>query len=242
MEEISVSLAGVPAILAFQNSPEEARENGTILFSHGLCASKDHQKKEILSLAQSGYLAVGIDNIGHGERRFGDFDERFSSQNPNMEANFLDAVKNTAEEIPQVIDALFAMKLAKYQVGMAGISMGGFITYASILADRRIKTAVSIVGSPKWKLPHPQSPHLYLDKFYPVALLSQNAEKDESVPPDNIRNFHQRLEPFYRQDPEKLCYIEYPGVGHFMPENDWNQLWDKTLGWFDKFLYRQIEK
>jgi dienelactone hydrolase len=43
--------------------------------------------------------------------------------------------------------------------GVAGRSLGGNIAFASVLADSRVRAAVSAVGSPEWTLPRPHSPH-----------------------------------------------------------------------------------
>ena len=49
---------------------------GTVLLYHGLGASKDSNRAELASLADKGFLAVGIDAIAHGERRATDFDHQ----------------------------------------------------------------------------------------------------------------------------------------------------------------------
>ncbi len=237
IEQQRMVLEGVPLLLMFCGDINIAKAKGSILFFHGLGASKDIQIKELESLAQRGFLAIGIDNVGHGDRRYENFDELFSQQNPNLEKDFTDAVYSTAKELPKVIDGLLAKDLIVLdKIGVTGISMGGYVTYRAILEDKRVKAAVSILGSPRWKIEHPDSPHLHLDKFYPIALLSQNAGKDESVPPHNAREFHQQLISHYAVAPERIAYEEYPESGHFMHEDDWNCLWEKTLKWFERFL------
>lgn len=237
VHQLRMELASVPALLMFEENALEAGAKGTILFYHGLTASKEVQTKELSSLAQRGFLAVGLDNVGHGERREPDFTRRFSIGNPNVLNNLLDAVRATAKEIPQVIDELLRRGFADPEkIGVSGISMGGYITYAAVLADRRIKAAAPILGSPKWKTSDMESPHHHPDKFFPTALLAQNAGDDQNVPPKFAREFHKCLQPFYKEKPERLCYIEYPGAGHFMPEHDWNQLWENVLQWFEHFL------
>jgi alpha-beta hydrolase superfamily lysophospholipase len=237
IQEIRMRLAGVPARLLFVDSPEHAAAQGAILFYHGFTASKEVQGKELSSLAEHGFLAVGLDNVGHGERRYPNFEKRFSFVTPHAMKNFIAAVRETALEIPQVIDDLLRNGLAwPEKIGVSGISMGGYIAYASVLADRRIRAVAPILGSPKWGSLYYDSPHFYPHNFYPVALLSQNAGEDQSVSPRFACDFHKVLKPYYAEAPERLVYVEYPGVGHFMPEQDWSVLWKNVVEWFVCFL------
>jgi len=66
---------------------------------------------------------------------------------------------------------------------------------AAVLADRRLRAAASIVGSPEWTLPRAHSPHYHPDRFFPAAVLSQSAELDEYVPAGPVRDFHAALAP-----------------------------------------------
>jgi uncharacterized protein len=235
-KEHKMKLASTPALLVCTTTLEKAAAKGCVLFYHGLRASKEINKKELLGIARRGYLAVGLDNVGHGERLYPDFDNRFKHPNTFLDF-FLNMVKETAEEIPGIIDALIEKGLADPErICVSGISMGGYITYSAVLKDKRIKAALPILGSPRWRSSLPDSPHSHPDKFFPVALFSQNAGKDESVPPGFAREFHEHLVPYYRKAPERLCYREYPNSGHFMQEDEWNALWNNALDWLDRFL------
>ena len=48
--------------------------------------------------------AIGIDNVGHGERRLPGFERRIGSlgPGPELEAQFLALVHETAREVPRV--------------------------------------------------------------------------------------------------------------------------------------------
>ena len=35
---------------------------------------------------------------------------------------------------------------------------------------------------------------------------------------------------------ERISYIEYPQSNHFMIEEEWNELWENVIVWFEKFL------
>jgi pimeloyl-ACP methyl ester carboxylesterase len=194
-------------------------------------------------LAEAGFLVVGVDGIGHGERRYSDFHERFPPITPDLignvhlEAAFLSTIRATAQEVPLILDALIERGWAYAErIGIAGHSFGGFVTYAAMMADKRIQVAASVVGSPEWRLPWPESPHLHPDRFFPAALLSQVASKDTNVLPEFARAFHHRLVPYYAQAPERLCYIEYPHSAHDLSAKDWEHAWDVVATWFTTHL------
>jgi pimeloyl-ACP methyl ester carboxylesterase len=227
LAEQRTTLAGAPALLVWRGDRARAAARGAVLFYHGLGAAKEANLLELRSLAKHGFLAVGVDNAGHGERRYEDFDVRFGTSDPRPA--FLEAVSTTAAEAPRIVDALETDR-----VGIAGISMGGFIAYGALLEDPRIQVATPILGSPRWWFDTPGSPHRAPERFYPRAILSQNAGRDENVPPHDARAFHAALAPHYAAAPELQRYVEYPESGHFMKEADWNTLWDNVLAWFDR--------
>lgn len=196
--------------MAFQGDPGTAAEKGCILFFHGLGASKDVQRPDLESLASPGYLVVGVDSVGHGERRYPDFDSRLSKANADFTREFLTVVLETAREVPFLLDALeHAGFIKNGRIGIAGISQGGFITYTAVTLEPRLKVAVSVVGSPRWTLERPESPHLHLEAFGRVFLLSQNAAQDELVPSRDARDFHQRLGRVYPDHAARFVYAEY---------------------------------
>ncbi len=88
--------AEVPVRPVAHGDAEAAAKRGCIIVLHGLGAAKDVHLKELESLAAQGFLAVGIDNVGYSERRYPDFELRFSQNNPKFYLNFLQAVSETA--------------------------------------------------------------------------------------------------------------------------------------------------
>ena len=214
------TIAGVPALIAYRGAMMP-RNAPTILYYHGFGGRKENEVAALSSLARRGFLAVGLDNVGHGARRLPNFDQHFDGLEPGaeLEARFLTLVRATAQEIPALIDELIAHGMANPErIGVAGWSMGGFIAYAAITTDRRIRAAAPILGAPEWRLPWPESPHYTPERFFPTALLSQTAGEDQRVPPHFARQFHERLQPYYATSPERLCYREYEKIGHSVPE------------------------
>jgi pimeloyl-ACP methyl ester carboxylesterase len=238
----AASIASVPALLCYQGSIQECAERGMMLFYHGFTCTKETHEEEMNSLVRAGFLVVSLDNVGHGERRYPKFaeifsDERWVTEPEAAEADFLQIVRETAQEVPMIIDALLERGWARPdRLGIAGISMGGMISYAAIVIEPRLRVATPIIGSPKWKLPWPDSPHLHADRFFPVALLSQTGAEDEMVPARFARTFHEQLTPLYSNAPERLCYIEYPDVGHSLSPEVREASRQKMVEWVQRFL------
>ena len=57
-----------------------------------------------------------------------------------------------------------------------------------------------------------------------------------AIAAEHARRFVSRLQPLYARSPERLAYHEYPDAEHFMPEAEWNDLWGRTVSWFQRFL------
>jgi dienelactone hydrolase len=253
MEQHHSWLASVPSLLFSQESPEKNGMQGTIVFYHGLGGSKEDHRGSIpfcLALAQAGFLVVSVDLVGHGERRYPDFAPRFlqmrerKAADPGaFEADVLTVVRETAQEVPRIIDDLLARGWAHPTgIGLAGLSLGADVVYAAIVAEPRIAAATAILGSPEWKLPWPESPHHFPERFFPVALLSQTAEADTHVSPAAARSFHQRLTSFYASVPDRLAYIEFPGVDHDLSESAWRKAVENMVSWFHRFLRQGEDK
>jgi dienelactone hydrolase len=222
-----------------RGDPHQAAHRGTVLFFHGHGGAKESIIDHLTYLADAGFLVVGLDNVGHGERRYPDFAARFDWQNnaARFAGEFVAAMHATAREVPAVIDALLAQGLAlRGRIGVTGISMGGGITYAAALADKRVGAAAPIVADPEWGDDDPDSPHRHLDRFFPVALLSQTGGNDKTLPPDEARKLHTALEPYYTRAPERLCYIEYAGATHDLSAEIWQQALKNVALWFARFL------
>ena len=206
-----------------------------VLWFHGFTAGKSAHRPELAKLAEAGFLAVGIDAAGHGERRLADFAERFQGTREENEREFYALVAATVAELPGVLDLLCRDGLAdEGRIGVAGVSMGGMISYGAVVADRRIRAAAALLGSPEW--PHPESPHHHPSRFFPAALLSITGERDEAVPPAPARAFHATLADSYRRQPERLRYVEIAGAPHIMETADWSFAIDETLLWLSRHL------
>lgn len=226
-------IAGVPLRIVTKTTAFRA----TVLFYHGFMSEIDQQTKELHSLAEHGFMAIGVDAIGHGQRRFSDFEERFSGSQLRSNDNYFRLLKDSINEVPALVDALIGEGLVKEEkLALAGISMGGYICFGACLKEPRLKVLLPILGSPHWSDDDPESPHKLGDKFFPRALLVQNAGQDVNVPPQFARNFVDSLKSKYSEDPGRLQYYEFPQSSHFMREEDWNELWNNALQWLDRYF------
>jgi hypothetical protein len=192
-------------------------------------------EKEMRSLAGEGLLAVGVDAIGHGQRYYprdwSDPEVRFGT------------LQESALELKQVVAHVRHSYTTVRHVGALGVSLGGFTIFSAIAEYPGLLSAASILlGSPRWpgldqRSPLRQhSPHHWPDRYFPTALLVQNAGQDEYVRSSDARDFCEVLRPHYNRAPDRLCYLEYPRSGHFMLAQDWDAAWALTLEWFRRYL------
>jgi alpha-beta hydrolase superfamily lysophospholipase len=65
MKNTYFNIATAPALALFDGSSEQSGKCGTILFYHGFGASKERHIDELRLLADAGFLAIGIDSVGH---------------------------------------------------------------------------------------------------------------------------------------------------------------------------------
>ncbi|WP_225414523.1 alpha/beta hydrolase [Stigmatella hybrida] len=227
-----LSLAGVPALTVHAGPREDALQRGVVLFFHGLGGSKEVHERELQRFAERGLFAVGVDAVGHGERRFPDFDERLNQGHPHFHGEFLNVIHGSAHEVPALLDTLVTHHGANpARLSVGGVSLGGFITYGALLAERRLHAAVPLLGSPLWDDALPHSPHRHPERLFPVALFSQTAGLDEVVSLQGAREFHARLEPLYASSPGRLRYREFPQSAHMMRPEDWEEAIGDAADW-----------
>lgn len=236
-QNYSFHLNGVPLLLVSAGAPTDAARRGTVLLIHGLGANKEGNRLELDRLAQAGFLAIGLDAFGHGERRYDDFDARFNR--PDREHRFIETVVATVNEIPALVEALKQSGLAHDgAVGLMGISMGGFIGYGAA-AKRAVDALVALISSPVWKVDVPEHPIRHLPAFFPTAVLSIVAGKDDLVDARLVKGFHDRLATEYQGSPSRQALEVFLESGHHMRQEDWDAAMAKTTEWFRRFLKTQ---
>jgi dienelactone hydrolase len=228
------TLGETPALVVCAGRESAAVKRGTVLVLHGLGGSKERQRPEAGSLAGRGYLAIALDAVGHGARRYPDFEDRFAPD--RAELSFFEVVQRTAEELPSVLEALARRGWTRPgRLGACGISMGGAVLFGASTRSCTFNAVATIVASPRWR--HTEdSPHERLDCYYPTPLLMQTAGSDTTVGPCDARDLHLALLPRYASSPDRLRYVEHTNEEHLLSEPAWTRAWNSVLEWFERFL------
>ena len=207
----------------------------TVLWLHGFGADKEVHLPELCRFGEAGLLAVGIDAVGHGQRRFVDLPSQFSRSSPASVEVFHSCVRQTVAELPELIDLLVGRGSSDpARIAVAGVSMGACMVYAAIAGERRFPVEVAMLGSPE--PPPADADRQPAERCFPTALLSITAGQDNVVPPDAALALHQRLEPRYRARPERLRYREIPRASHFLRPEEWDGAVAEASAWLVSFL------
>lgn len=197
-----------------------------VFWFHGFGVDKETHRKELEQLAEAGFLAVGVDAAGHGERRLPDLDARIAAPREAAKQTMRELALQTAAELPSLIEALIERGLATERVAVAGVSMGGYLTYKAAVSDSRVRAAVSILGAPELLTDEERAAFATNG----AALLSINGEKDVNVPPDEARAFHAMLPAGNHR------YLELAGAEHLVSAEQWAVAMNATLDWLQTHL------
>jgi dienelactone hydrolase len=227
------TVAGVPVLVA----SSAVKSRGTLLWFHGFGVDKDANRAELELFARAGFLAIGVDVAGHGDRRAPDLDERMRGSQQEALTSVIEFALLTARELPELLDGLLDAGLCKdHEISIAGISMGAFVVYRALIEEPRIRAAVAILGSPEWPAgevpgatPDAASPHLHVRAFCNARILSITAECDVNLPPAPARRFHERIR---AQCPcARERFLELKDAVHLMNAVDWQTTMAETISW-----------
>lgn len=200
-----------------------------MLWFHGFRSESSANRDELARIAGAGFLAAGVDAVGHGARAVLDMDALMAAAPGGALEVMLGMARSTAAEVPGIVRALAADGIADAErVSMAGVSMGGFVVYQAAPLVARLRAAVAMLGSPEW--PAVDSAHRRPAAFHDVALLSITAQLDASVPPAPARRFHDALAASHPR-PERARYIELAEAEHVMRAEQWRAMMDAMLEW-----------
>ncbi len=228
----------VPVIIA-----EPPKPRAVLLVGHGLGVSKEAQLPEIENLARSGFVGIVYDAPHHGDRRDSFLDLMNQADEIHRHDLYLSIIEQASGETPQLIK-IFKEKW-HLPVGVSGVSMGGFIAFASALRDPGPDFLVSIIGSPDWysfsmkveirDFACPRvSPKDFPEKFKNLKILAVTAGKDEVVLPEPAKEFIMELKKRFPENSGAFQLEEFPLSGHLMREEDWLLAWKKIISWLEK--------
>jgi uncharacterized protein len=222
-------LRGIPLLEAV---PQDGERHPLVLLFHGYTSRKEFVLLQGWALSQAGFCVAMPDAWGHGGRAAPGY------------CDFLDAVERTADDVPGLLAALRDRPwVSGARAGLAGISMGGCITFAYLArGGEGIAAAAPLIGSPDWvsildtadAMAHVTQggaaaagidvgayraraqavqPASRLGMFPAVPLLVQNGEADTLIPTGPVRSFCETLRARASR-PELVQFTGYPGVGH----------------------------
>lgn len=225
------TLAGVPVLLAVPALPR-GPVLPTVLWCHGFRADALGHAAELERCAQAGFLAVGIDAVGHGARRDPRLVERIAEAGGALPV-MLAQVEQTVGELPALLDALVLEHGAdRARVSLVGISMGAFLAYRAIAAGLPWRSVVALLGSPEW--PTATSAHHVPERFRKLALLSITAEHDVSVPPAAVVRLHAMLDARFGTTPSRRHDV-LAGAGHLTSRLEWERAMAATMDWVTRY-------
>jgi dienelactone hydrolase len=203
-----------------------------ILWYHGFRADARGHAAELERCATAGFLAVGVDAVGHGARRDPHLDARIAASPKGAFPLMLEVVEATVAELPALLDGMADLfPIDRGRISAVGISMGAFLVYRAIVAGPPLRAAVALLGSPEW--PNERSPHHDRVAFGPIALLSITAEHDVSVPPEPARRFHAELREMFHA-PDRHRHHELRGAGHLTTGTEWDEAMAATVQWLQQ--------
>ena len=223
-----------------------------VLLSHWLSGSKEDWIERLDELNGKGWFVVAMDNRLHGERA----GAGFASLMPGGELDLPGlrrVMQETAVDMSALIDHFSRDEAVDSdRIAVVGISMGGFVSFAAFVNDRRIKVATPIIASPYWgDIPGDTPVDLDAEAEADLADFSRKnepANRSESIPPrallmqigaddvhydvHRVELFCEELRGLYGDQAERLRLIVHPGIGHeCTPE-----MWANAVAWLEKYL------
>ena len=213
-----------------------------VIVVHGLGGRKERMLPGLYALAGTGCRAAAFDVQQHGER------PDASGREARVQADFFGAtnamIDGTVSDISRLLDALQPRRAAIH-----GISLGGYIAFAALLAEPRLQVASVALGSPDWLGPLRRyglgpgmpvydlaasiNPLGLLPSYLPPRpLLMLHGTLDEVVSADGVIALEESLRPFYAAHPERLHLELYAGLGHEYTDD----MQRRTVEWMARFL------
>lgn len=207
MSQEKIIIGEVPVLVSRPGGHERAP---LVLLSHWFSGSKEGWSDRFDELNEKGYVAAALDNRLHGERAGAGFGSLMPGGKLDV-PSLRRVMQETAADISDLIDHFSQDDSVDCdRIGVVGISMGGFVGYAALVNDARIKVATPIIASPYWgDIPGDTPVDLDAEAEADLADFSRRNEPaahKESIPPrallmqigaDDVHYKRARVELFY---------------------------------------------
>jgi dipeptidyl aminopeptidase/acylaminoacyl peptidase len=226
----------VPVTITYSQNTN-GRKMPLVFLNHGTGGDSSQVQYMAQILSENGCFCVSVDAFGQGSREYPGFERIFKSGNKSVEykRKYLEMLIETCADISKMIDYYEKdERIDTQNIGITGISQGGFISFMMITSDKRITAAAPLIGSPdltgEWgfspefgELPKDlrneiikYSPLNNFEKMTPCALFIQNGVLDKVVPVSGVRMLNEKLIALYKDG--GYDYAEYPNIAHAATE------------------------
>jgi dienelactone hydrolase len=244
------TLKGIPVLVCHER---RSQPSPVVILAHGFTGSKEDWRDRMPHLAARGYFVAALDNRDHGDRPRADFTGRACSNGKWNVLAIRQMIQETADDIRIVLNQILLQPgVDKDRIALAGVSMGAFSSLKAMVADRRIRVVVSILGSPYWDdifegtveegdlealrrlnaFARHRQPASFQGRFFPRAVLLQVGELDRHINSRRVADIYRQMVKGYSNTPERWECVQYPGVAHEFT----SQMWEQTLQWIDRFI------
>lgn len=240
------ALAGIPVLHV--RARELSGPAPTILFYHGWSSCKENNVINAEALACDGFRVIVPEAVHHGER--GALADYYTAESLPL---FWPTIRQSIAESELLrAAAVEAGWTDPERLGVAGHSMGGFISSGVMARYPWVKAGVLLNGGPAyvhWAVTAAAArgqevpaavledlrafdPEALADRFAPRPLLLLHGEADQVVPPELSRRFEAAARPFYTACPERLELREIRRLNHYITSRMIMQMRD----WFVTYL------
>ena len=240
-ETFDLSFDSVGDLDYFLMTPQGRKDGPLSICLHGLGSHKESHLGTAVSFCRAGFRAVGIDLARHGRRPGSD--TRDAMLDIDYVGTMFGMIQQSVHDVSLIIDHFGVSDAAVH-----GVSMGGIILFAAIIAEPRITVASVAMGSPDWigltenlgiDSHHPAldrvarySPLEHAHRMHPCALLILHGTDDDVVPITGVQRLNEKLDPLYRETPERFEFIAYRDLGHTYLDD----MQERSVAWATKHI------
>lgn len=243
-------LAGVPVLHVRARALQGPAP--TIIYFHGWSSKKEANVVPAELLAIDGFRVILPDQIHHGERG------ALTDYPGSAKTHFWRVILNSVGEADVLAQAAVATGWSDPdRIGVAGTSMGGFVTAGVLARYPWAKAAVLNMGCPCYcwveeyyrqssgAFPadpaimdrlQPYDPELHIGRIAPRPILMQHGVADKSVPVGGVQRFYALAAPYYEGQPERLALTVADRLDHYVTKDmlgamrDWFVRWLSSTG------------